>query len=120
MAWTVFEYLYRDADNYKAYGEVAFEGVADDAQWEAALQTLDEGTYFVAEQIGLPALYAQLYRWSGNVATDADHCWHEFVSLSHVGDRALSAKITRIATAAEFVDRLRKIESWNIFLSPNA
>ena len=109
MAWTVFEYLYRDADNHKAFGRVAFEGVDTDARWGEALKLFDEGTYFVAEQIGLPVLYDQLYRWSGNAPTDADHCWHEFHSISVVEEAQHLKSVHCAGTVADFVERILRV-----------
>lgn len=119
MAWTVFEYLYRDADNHKAFGRVGFEGLATEAQWEAVLQIFDERTYFIAEQIGLPALSDQLFRWSGNAPTDADHCWHEFHSTSVVEGPHLPRSIYCAETAEAFVERVRRVKNWEVWLSPN-
>ncbi|WP_089215345.1 hypothetical protein [Sphingopyxis indica] len=119
MKWTVFEYLYRDADNHKAYGKVALEGIVSDERWKAALSKLDEGIYFVAEQIGLPALCDQLFRWSGNAPTDADHCWHEFISISIVDEADLPTAIHRRGSTERLVERISAADVWNIWLSPN-
>lgn len=114
MEWTVFEYLYRDADNHKAFGKVVFEGVATALEWEAALKNFDEGLYFIAEQIGLPALCHQLYQWNGNAPTDADHCWHEFVSLNVLSEVDQGASMQRHGSMAEFVARISAVEAWDV------
>lgn len=119
MTWTVFEYLYRDADNHKVFGNAAFEGIAPDLEWETALRNFVEGSYFIAEQIGLPALCDQLYRWSENAPTEADHCWHEFVSLDVFSEADPSASIQRYGQVAEFVARVSAVEAWDIWRSPN-
>lgn len=118
MAWTVFEYLYRDADNHKVFGKVAFDGSASPGSWDHALQKLDDGTHFIAEQVGLPPLCGQLYRLGGGGPTDADHCWHEFVSVSVVED-GLHSSVLRAGDAKAFVDLLSSVEEWDIWLSPN-
>jgi len=41
---------------------------------------LDYGEYFVAEQVGIPTLYSQLWAYS-NGPTLADHAFHEFSRL---------------------------------------
>lgn len=119
MSWTMFEYLYRDADNHKAFGKVAFRGSALPESWDRALQNLDDGTHFIAEQVGLPPLCGQLHCWSGGGPTDADHCWHEFVSVSVVEDRDLPPAALRRGDAKVFADLLSSIEQWDIWLSPN-
>lgn len=119
MSWTMFEYLYRDADNHKAFGKVAFGGSASPESWDRALQNLDDGTHFIAEQVGLPPLCSQLYRWSGGGPADADHCWHEFVSVSVVEDRDLPPAVLRLGEARAFAEFLSSVEEWDIWLSPN-
>lgn len=119
MVWTVFDYLYRDAYNHKAFGKVAFGGSASSDAWERAFQKLDDGSLFIAEQIGLPALCGQLFRWSGGRPTDADHCWHEFVSVSVIEEGDLPPAVLRLGEAKAFVELLSCIEEWDIWLSPN-
>lgn len=119
MAWTVFEYLYRDADNHKAFGKVAFDGPVLPEAWDRAVQRLDDGTHFIAEQIGLPPLCSQLYRWSGGGPTDADHCWHEFVSVSVVEEGELPPTVLKLGAVEMFIERLSSVEDWDICLSPN-
>lgn len=119
MSSTVFEYLYRDADNHKAFGRVAFDGSVPPKSWDLALQKLDDGTHFIAEQVGLPPLCGQLYRWSGGRHTDADHCWHEFVSVSVVEEGDLPLAALKLGETSAFVDLLSSIKEWDIWSSPN-
>ena len=63
---TRMEYLYRDASNYKSPNQVIVAGTITEEQKEAILQTLEDGTYFIPEQVGL-----DLYR--GWDITEDDH-----------------------------------------------
>ena len=63
---TCMEYLYRDAANYKSYNQVIVTGSITDEQKKAIYDTLEEGTYFIPEQIGL-----DLYR--GWDVSEDDH-----------------------------------------------
>ncbi|MFN4358042.1 hypothetical protein [Sphingopyxis alaskensis] len=119
MVWTVFEYLYRDADNHKAFGKVAFRGWVSPAAWDRAFQKLHDRTCFIAEQVGLPSLCGQLYRWSGGGPSDADHCWQEFVSVYVVEGGDLPPAIPQLGETRAFVEHISAIEVWNIWLSPN-
>lgn len=116
MPWTLFEYLYRDAGNFKAFGCVALEGRIDPADEQAIRAELDSGEYFIAEQIGVPPLYEELYQWSGG-PTASDHWWHELVRFRE------SASPTRGCTkggnAADFVRRFTSLNHWDISLSPH-
>lgn len=73
----VFEYLYRDADNFKAWGTLLLKGSLTTAQVDAMRSIFEEGEYFVAEQIGVPPLCKELWKYSGG-CTKSDHAWHEF------------------------------------------
>ena len=60
----VFEYLYRDASNYKAWGELLLSGMTSQNEIVALRTRLESDTYFVAEQVGLPALYQELWEFA--------------------------------------------------------
>jgi hypothetical protein len=75
-----FNYLYRDAGNYKKWGAVIFPNPdnVDFVSVSAALEAaLSPETIFVASQVRIPELF--LYT-AGNANSD-DHCFHEFHSV---------------------------------------
>lgn len=76
MAYVVFNYLYRDASNYKSWGAVLLE---DDmpGQRSKELGSSWSGTPFVARQLGVRDLRADLWKWSGGLPNEDDHEWHE-------------------------------------------
>ena len=114
--WTVYEYLYRDSGNFKAFGCVALKGRIDDADREAIRLKLDSGEFFIAEQVGVPPLYEQLYRWS-NGPTLSDHCWHEFIGVRESDFRP--AECTDGGDASEFVKHFNSVSEWDLSLSPH-
>lgn len=72
-------YLYRDAGNYKHWGEVVFANVGgtDPAALEAeARRYLIDRHWFVAEDVGVPDLRPA--EWDDEL----DHGWHELHSLT--------------------------------------
>ncbi len=75
-----FEYLYRDAANYKNWGEVVFETASDTLDLEdldkRIRNALIDGEYFVAEVALIPTLY-----FSGDKSS-SDHGWHEFHGIT--------------------------------------
>jgi hypothetical protein len=74
-----FEYLYRDAANYKNWGEVILEAEIDTDILEIENKVRDaliDGEFFVAENTELPTLYFQ------NKKSEDDHGWHEFSAVS--------------------------------------
>jgi hypothetical protein len=115
--WTLLEYRYRDAANFKARGTVALRGAAAPCDWQRALKSLEDGL-FIAEQLGVPPLYEKLYQWSdGPVA--ADHCWHEFVGFRVVEEAAVDPDVARLGPTEAFVKRLAAVVEWNGALSPH-
>lgn len=76
----VFEYIYRDASNYKAWGMLLLSGVPSQSDIAALRACLESDVYFVAEQVGIPAVYKELWDLSGGRSSD-DHALHEFVAL---------------------------------------
>ena len=90
LAFTVFEYCYRDASNYRAHDWLLLEGTASPEAEAVIRDALIEETWFVAEDVGLPTLFHRLEQYSGGPTVD-DHAWHEFIGL-------------RAATSAEIRD----------------
>ncbi|HET7577464.1 MAG TPA: hypothetical protein VFK19_13015 [Sphingomicrobium sp.] len=113
--WTAFDYMYRDAGNFKAFGTVILEGELRAPDREIIHSRLESDEFFIAEQVGVPPLYHELYRWSDG-PTKEDHCWHEFVGFREIADHAEGRAAS---TTAEFVDRFAAVKDWNETLSPH-
>jgi hypothetical protein len=113
--WTAFDYMYRDAGNFKAFGTIILEGQLSAADQELIRSHLSSREFFIAEQVCVPPLYQELYRWSGG-ATDSDHCWHEFVGFRDI--TALEGDSGTIK-AKEFVSRFALVRRWDEALSPH-
>lgn len=115
--FSIFEYVYRDAGNYKAFGQVLLRGECVDAHWRRIEAACDSHLLFVAEQVGVPPLYEELYAYSGGMVA-GDHAFHE-------------ARKLRLATAeeaagdawgpvAELVARFAGVgNEWDCRLSPH-
>ncbi len=75
-----FNYLYRDAGNYKSYGSVVFKNPNNLllAKIDSRLRKVFfQGEFFIAEQIGVPDVFLYL---NDDISVD-DHCFHEFESV---------------------------------------
>lgn len=73
-------YLYRDADNFKWWGEVVFENhsMLDLEELRARLgRLLDFEILFIADQIRIP----ELFPYNTEPPTESDHCFHELDRL---------------------------------------
>lgn len=113
---SIFEYFYRDASNYKAWGCVLLEGGCSPADLERLRQSFDAGEFFIAEQLGLPPLYAELWELSGG-PTSADHVWHSFHALRPAASGEASGMA--VETVERFISRVEAIVQWKEKLSPH-
>lgn len=87
-AFSVFEYLYRDASNYKAYGSVILRGSVSTDEKKRLLGYLNDGQWFIAEQVGLPPLFEELWKYSDGPNED-DFPFHEFADLRLARDEEI-------------------------------
>jgi hypothetical protein len=77
-------YLYRDAGNYKTWGEVVFSNPIGLTPIEVTckLEQVSPDGLFIADQVRLPELLPYL---TGNLSPD-DHCFHEFDRVEVTAD----------------------------------
>lgn len=113
----VFEYLYRDASNYKAWGTILLSGVPSQSDVAALRACLESDVYFVAEQVGIPAVYKELWELSGGRSSD-DHALHEFVALrvAAVSERKTFPLFGELSI---LLKTFQSISKWDYSLSPN-
>jgi hypothetical protein len=108
-----FRYLYRDASNYKVHGSLILRGRVTGGELASLTQRLEEGCFFVAEQVGIPPLYARLTKLSGGVTPD-DHAWHSFEAMEVVNRRA---PLAVWGTVDELLKKFASVKTWRINLS---
>ena len=115
--YSVFDYQYRDAGNYKAPGLVLLLGPHDAALDQAIHECCDSWDHFVAEQVGLPTLYAELYIFSDGPTID-DIAFHEFQRL-RPATREEAETLPPWGTLDDLVGRFRAVRYWDCALSPH-
>lgn len=103
------EYLYRDASNFKRWGEIVFAGRADEELLARLHAALHDGEWFIASQVRVPELFFVEYPLDQD-----DHCWHEFgatVNTDALPDDAYDR------TIQEFVEEVERAaaEGWREF-----
>lgn len=77
MKVIIFDYLYRDASNWKEWGEATFTNPDGYSLFEIdqrIKRALHEGQWFIAEQAGVEPVYI----WNHAQVCEDDHCWHEY------------------------------------------
>jgi hypothetical protein len=115
----VFEYLYRDAGNYKVWGELLLEGEINDEKTARLTLRLEEGELFIAEQIGIPTLYEELWRECQCEPSDElDHAWHEFSEIREATHEDLE-RLKPWGSLSALLERFEKVDSWDLALSSN-
>lgn len=116
--FSVFEYVYRDAGNWKSYGVVLLAGFDQSAE-ARILESLGSGKTFVAEQVSIPVLCQKHWDDCGDGPSDLDHAFHEFICLrsATIEERELFRVET---TLAILLDRFSSAAGrWDVRLSPN-
>lgn len=80
MSNTKFQYLYRDAGNYKQYGEVVFKGSILPKEEAALKDALFDGQWFNAKAVGVPERFFE-------ERNDDDHGMHEFICCTFTTEK---------------------------------
>lgn len=107
--YCVLEYLYRDAANWKTYGEAVLVGQFSGDAVRQIEALLDGDLVFLPEQVGLPPLHA-LHAFTYGADAHLDHAFHEFVDLRPATDLDLIAS-TPMCTVDEFIVALMAARS---------
>ena len=108
--------MYRDASNYKAYGALLLTGgVTEEARKRLALK-LAGREFFIAEQVSIPALYEELWKFSDG-PTEDDHVWHTFNLLRLPNEE--EANLSVWGSVSDLIKRFENIAYWNETLSPH-
>lgn len=114
---SVFEYLYRDAGNFKTYGALLLTGFDPEAN-VALRDSLEWDGQFVAEQVGVPSLCSEHWDSVGEGPSDLDHAYHEFVALRPATAQEL--RLRHGGSLQALVARMLAAKGrWNVRLSPN-
>lgn len=113
----VFEYLYRDAANYKAWGSILLSGEPTQEDVTALQACLESGEYFVAEQVGIPPVYKELWDLSGGPTSD-DHALHEFVALRPASEEERKS-LPVFGELSILLKTFQSVTKWNYSLSAN-
>lgn len=116
LDYSVFVYCYRDASNYKSWGQVLLQGHASSADDEELRKAFDAGEFFIAEQLDIPPLYGELWALSGGPTAD-DHVWHTFHELRLAVPVETGTCV--FSTVANWVSKVKAIDSWYETLSPH-
>lgn len=93
-----FSYLYRDAGNYKEFGEIIFTNQNSKSPEEIELvirKNLIDGDFFVPEKWNVPRLSFE------NYSPELDHEYHEFESLEETNENT-----TENIDVSEFLIRI--------------
>lgn len=107
-----FLYLYRDAGNWKNYGEVVFDGASTESLKERLVATLATDDLFIAEQVRVPDLSFE--DWPDEAD---DHFWHEFFAFEETGDAATDEHGRSIQNFVEECEAAAR-EGWRVFHAP--
>jgi hypothetical protein len=117
--YSIFTYLYRDAGNYKAWGDLLLAGRLTEDEALLMRQKFDSGENFIAEQLGIPTLYEALWEsCKCDGPSESDHVWHEFQEIRPATIEDLR-NLNVWGDAKRLAERIKAIVSWNEKLSSN-
>ena len=116
VEFSVFDYCYRDATNYKAWGTLLLQGACSTSDIKSLQKQFDSGELFIAEQLGIPPLYAELWEFSNGPSID-DHVWHTFYALRPATKEETNAGV--FGTVEDLISKIKEVETWNETLSPH-
>lgn len=114
--YSILDYLYRDAINYKAWGSLLLEGVATESEVQQLRSQLDGDEFFIAEQLAIPPLYAELWQFSDG-PTEDDHVWHTFHELRQADAEEITGEPW--GSVSELIARFKSVKKWDEQLLPN-
>ena len=100
-----FVYLYRDASNYKAWGEVIFDNTDNLVLYEIEerlRRSLDGGEYFLANQVCIP----EVFLFQKDIFTEDDHYYHEFHCVEYTSNQCTDFYGRSIKTFVEQVEHV--------------
>jgi len=102
---TRVEYLYRDANNNKVWGDEVLQGAITTKQRNVINGCLFEKEFFVPHQVGLPDLQC---KFGDELVDDVDHTLHGELELT-LTDREATVNLT----INELVNRFTAVKSWD-------
>lgn len=114
--YSVFEYLYRDAANWKTWCSVLLGGTISDSDRAGIETKLDSGQFFIPEQIGLKSLVTSSGTCLSNSSAD-DHVWHEFVEFRTATLDEVSS-LSLWGTSTELLRLIAVVGKWELERSP--
>ena len=97
---TMFEFLYRDASNYKALNRFVLAGTLS-AEEIQEIRACGDGDNFIAEQVGLS------HETPDGAITQDDHAWCEFLDDENCGFTATAQASTVDLTAKQLLEKFR-------------
>lgn len=117
LGYSVFVYQYGDADNISKPGRLLLRGKCDGDLEEVLRAACESAEFFVAEQIDVPVLYAELYALSGGPTID-DVAFHEFLGLRQATEDEVES-LSIWGDLDNFVSRFCAVKYWDCRLSPH-
>ena len=117
-----FDYLYRDAGNWKTFRSMLLSGEFGIAAEAAIRSSLEWGDTFVPEQVEIPPLQPEHLEIHGVETTDGDdldHAFHEFVGLRPATRNKVEAQVPACSVAT-LVQRFQvaRGKGWDVTRSP--
>jgi len=114
---TLIALKYVDADNYKEFDDVVFEGEMSQETFDLLKSSLDDGQFIIADQIGLPSPNEAMFE--SQDPGDGDHVWTTVCVFEEEINPApanflTNREPTTTMTLEDLTTRLREHVAWDI------
>ncbi len=103
---TKFEYLYRDASNYKTRNTAVYEGELTEKEINEIFEKCDGANDFIPEQVEMPALGFE-------DITEDDHCWCEMMYITITEDKPTEYDKNGPIKAKDIYNNFMNVKEWD-------
>ena len=104
-----FNYLYRDASNYKSFGSIVFTN-----PYSFSICFIDSyfdfENLFIADQISVP----EIFLYGKHDITIDDHCYHEYEGIKET-EKASNDEMNRTINEFIWEVQFESFKGWNVF-----
>lgn len=108
-----FNYLYRDAGNYKSWGELTFSNPDGfDLDWidKRLKSAFEQEILFIAHQINVP----EVFLYAKQDLNEDDHCFHEYDSVEAIDKFSTEIDARSVKHFLEQVE-IASASGWEVF-----
>ena len=110
--YSILEYVYRDAANWKIWGRILLHGSITTADLRRIEAKLEGGAFVIPEQIGIDPLTSAHFSSARGISQN-DHLWHEFATARAATTEEVPC-LSVWGTTAVLLELIDGVGDWNL------